>query len=219
MLVNKSFEDYLKNIYSLGQKSDKITTSAIADELSISSASVTDMIKKLSEKDLLSYTPYRGVKLTKKGEKTALRVIRRHRLLELFLVEVLDFSWDKVHEEAERLEHVVSEELEQRIDHYLGYPKHDPHGDPIPTAAGEIEEWNYTKLSNMEIGDAGAIVKVSDTQTLLQYMDKLGLGLNQTILVKDKEPFDGTMTIKIQGKRELMISREAALHIFVKKSK
>lgn len=217
-MISKSTEDYLKRIFGLSRKLDKVTTSAIADSMSISSASVTDMIKKLSELDFLSYTPYQGVRLTKKGEKLALKVIRRHRLLELFLVEALHFSWDKVHEEADRLEHVISDEFEHGIDKYLGMPKYDPHGDPIPTLDGEMEEVDYYKLAEMEVGDTCLIIRVTDSQRLLQLMKKMDLGLNATLVIKEKEAFDGSLVVKINGKKEHFLSREVSSNIFVKKA-
>ena len=217
-MVNKSTEDYLKKIFRLGRLSDKVTTSSIAAELNISSASVTDMLKRLSGKNYISYTPYYGVRLTKKGDKAALKVIRRHRLLELFLIKTLGYSWDNVHDEAERLEHVVSEEMESRMDEFLGHPRYDPHGDPIPTHDGEMEELAHCRLSELDAGDHAVILRVVDSKELLQYMKKIDLELRTRILVKEKESFDSSMKIKTDGKKDRFLSRDAAQKIFVKKT-
>ncbi len=216
-MKNKSTEDYLKKIYTLSRRQKKVTTSSIADGLKISPASVTDMIKKLFDNDYLAYTPYYGVKLTRKGEKAALRVIRRHRLLELFLVKVLNYPWEKVHEEAERLEHVISDDLEQHIDRYLGYPKYDPHGDPIPNAAGDIEEVDQLRLVDLPEGQAAIIIRVTDSKKLLEYMRKIDLALNYTVSVQEKEEFDDSVRVLINRKRESHLSRDVACNIFVKK--
>ncbi len=216
-MSNKSTEDYLKTIYSLSKSDRKVTTTSIADGLQISPASVTDMIKKLFENDYLAYIPYRGVKLTRKGEKSALRVIRRHRLLELFLVRVLGYPLEKVHEEAERLEHVISDELEAHIDEYLDYPKLDPHGDPIPSASGEVEEIPYLRLSDLHPGDTAIVMRITDSRKLLQLMKKIDLTLNHTVLVQDKEEFDESLRILINKKREHFLSHEVCKNIFVKK--
>jgi len=216
-MKNKSTEDYLKKIYTLGRRQKKVTTSSIADGLNISPASVTDMIKKLFEHDYLAYTPYYGVKLTRKGEKIALRVIRRHRLLELFLVEVLNYPWEKVHEEAERLEHVISDDLEEHIDRYLGKPKYDPHGDPIPSISGDIEEMDPLKLSDLSAGQSAVIIRVTDSKKLLEYMRKIDIALNYTVSVQEKEDFDESVRVLINRKRESYLSRDVANNIFVKK--
>jgi DtxR family Mn-dependent transcriptional regulator len=218
-MTNKTTEDYLKTIFWLSRLSGKVNTSAIADGLKISSASVTDMLKRLSENGYITYTPYYGVRLTKKGDKTALKVIRRHRLLELFLVEALGYTWDNVHDEAERLEHVVSEELEARIDSYLGNPRYDPHGDPIPSHEGVMEELEYCKLSDLHAGERGIVSQVVDSKKLLQYMKKMDLALQSRVMIKEKEPFDDSMTVRVNGKKEHFLSREVTQQIFVKKLK
>ena len=218
-MINKTVEDYLKIIYWLSRLPGKVNTSAIAHALKISSASVTDMLKRLSENGYITYTPYYGVRLAKKGEKTALKVIRRHRLLELFLVKALGYTWDSVHDEAERLEHVVSDELESRIDTYLGNPRYDPHGDPIPTLEGVMEELEYCKLSELQVGDQAIVSQVVDSKLLMQYMQKMGLELQSRVLIKEKEFFDASMKIKINGKKEHFLSHEASQQIFVKKIK
>ncbi len=216
-MANKTTEDYLKTIFWLSRLPGKVNTSAIAEGLKISSASVTDMLKRLSQNGYITYTPYYGVRLTKKGDKTALRVIRRHRLLELFLVEALGYSWDNVHDEAERLEHVVSEELESRIDAFLGNPRYDPHGDPIPSHEGVMEELEYCRLSDLNPGERGIVAQVVDSKKLLQFMKKMDLALQSRVMIKEKESFDDSMTVRVDGKKEYFLSREVTQQIFVKK--
>lgn len=216
-MANKTTEDYLKTIFWLSRLPGKVNTSAIAEGLKISSASVTDMLKRLSQNGYITYTPYYGVRLTKKGDKTALRVIRRHRLLELFLVEALGYSWDNVHDEAERLEHVVSEELESRIDAFLGNPRYDPHGDPIPSDEGVMEELEYCRLSDLNPGERGIVAQVVDSKKLLQFMKKMDLALQSRVMIKEKESFDDSMTVRVDGKKEHFLSREVTQQIFVKK--
>ena len=218
-MTNKTTEDYLKNIFWLSRVAKIVNTSSIAAALKISSASVTDMLKRLSENGYITYTPYYGVRLTKKGDKTALKVIRRHRLLELFLVEALGYTWDNVHEEAERLEHVVSEELESRIDAFLGNPRYDPHGDPIPTHEGIMEEPSYCRLSELSAGEQGIVSQVVDSKELLQFMKKMGLALQNKITIREKESFDDSVRIRIDNKKDQYLSREVTQQIFVKKIK
>lgn len=216
-MANKTTEDYLKQIFWLSRMSKKVNTSSIAAGLKISSASVTDMLKRLSQNGYITYTPYYGVRLTKKGDKTALRVIRRHRLLELFLVEALGYTWDNVHDEAERLEHVVSEELEKRIDAYLGSPRYDPHGDPIPTHEGVMEEVEYCRLSELSAGEKGIVSQVVDSKELLVFMKKMNLALQSKITVREKETFDNSMRVWIGDKKDQYLSQEVTQQIFVKK--
>ncbi len=214
---NRPTEDYLKKIFWLSRISDKVTTSSIAAGLQISSASVTEMLKRLSEKGFITYTPYYGVRLTKKGDRTALKVIRRHRLMESFLVSVLGYTWDDVHDEAERMEHVISDELEARIDNYLGHPRYDPHGDPIPTHEGVLEEPSQCCLAELEPGDRAVVSQVVDSKKLLQFIKKMDVGLRSRILVREKESFDGSMKIRVDNKKDHYFSREAARQIFVKR--
>jgi DtxR family Mn-dependent transcriptional regulator len=216
-MKNKSAEDYLKQIYCIGAREDRVTTSSIAEKLSISPASVTDMIQKLGREGYVSYEKYQGVRLTGKGEQLALRVIRRHRLIELFLVTVLKYSWDNVHEEAERLEHVVSDEMERRIDEFLGFPKYDPHGDPIPSDDGILESVDAIRLSELEPGDRARILRVTDSKQLLQLMKKMNLELNHTLDISEKESFDDSMTVSVEGKKRQFLSRDVTHNIFVRK--
>jgi DtxR family transcriptional regulator, Mn-dependent transcriptional regulator len=215
---NQSTEDYIKSIYKLQQSGNAVATSELASYLGVTDASVTDMVKKLSGRKLLRYTPYRGVELTEDGRRLAMKMMRRHRLWEMLLVRFLGYSWDEVHDEAERLEHVTSDEMEQRLDKVLGYPKVDPHGDPIPTAEGVISAKEFRKLSDAAIGDRIEIVRVSDEDSqLLLHASRLGLALNVKLLIEEKLEFDGSMTVKI-GKKKHFISRKLADALFVKEA-
>jgi DtxR family transcriptional regulator, Mn-dependent transcriptional regulator len=210
-------EDYIKNIYKLQNEREKVSTSALADALSVSAASVTDMIKKLSGRSLIKYMPYRGVELTRSGRKMALRTLRRHRLWEMFLVEYLGYTWDEVHDEAEKLEHIMSEDLEARIDKALGCPKHDPHGHPIPASDGEIIEDDHPSLAELTSNDTGTVVRVNDaSQSLLQHMASIGIRIKSRIKVLKVVEFDGSMLVCFDDKKEeIYISRQVARNIFV----
>ncbi|TAK60774.1 MAG: metal-dependent transcriptional regulator [Bacteroidetes bacterium] len=212
---NKSTEDYIKSIYRLEQDNGTALTTSLARLLGVGAGSVTDMVKKLSDKRLLHYEPYQGAKLTPDGKRLALKMVRRHRLWEMFLVTFLNYKWDEVHDEAERLEHVTSEGLEQRIDKALGYPKVDPHGDPIPTAEGELIDVSYKSLSDCNVSDEGVIVRVSDdSPEMLQLLTKLGLGLNTKIRISQKVKYDGSVIITMGG-REIPLSPVMSKSIFI----
>lgn len=214
-MKNISTEDYVKAIYKIEAKAEKATTSALASELDVANASITDMVKRLSEKGLLRYEKYQGFELTAKGKKMALSILRRHRLWEMFLVEHLGFSWDKVHDEAERLEHVTSEELEHHLDKALGFPTIDPHGDPIPNKNGVIAGSPDSSLTRCTVGDVVRVARVSDeSSALLQHASKIGLGLNSKFTIKERNEFDGSMMVKVGTKLQL-ITREVAEAIFV----
>lgn len=216
---NISTEDYIKAIYRLEREGEKVTTSALAGQLQLADASITDMVKKLSDKGLLHYKPYRGVGLTAQGKQAALKIVRRHRLWEMYLVRFLGFSWDQVHDEAERLEHVTSEELEQRLDSALDFPATDPHGDPIPDAKGELAPPEYTALSEHGVGDVVKVLRVSDDDNeMLQFATRAGLVLNKKLTVKEKMGFDGSMVVRVGGK-EQFVSKEMAGAIFVESAK
>lgn len=209
-------EDYIKAIYRLERKGEKVTTSALAGQLRLADASITDMIKKLSEKGLIHYKRYQGVGLTARGKQAALKIVRRHRLWEMYLVKFLGFSWDQVHDEAERLEHVTSDELEQRLDNALDFPTTDPHGDPIPGAEGKLARPDYTALTEYGVGDVVKVLRVSDDDPqMLQHASKLGLRLNRKLIVKEKRVFDGSMVVKV-GTQEQFMSRQMASSIFVR---
>lgn len=215
-MISPTIEDYLKAIYKLQKRQERVTTSAIAEKLTLSNATVTVMIKRLAKEKLLKHISYHGVVLTDKGEKIALRVIRRHRLVELFLKEILGVDWAKVHVEAEKLEHFISDEILDRIDHVLGYPKTDPHGDPIPTGEGEIEdvEGNHP-LADIEAGKTVVISSVSDGDpNKLRFMAELGLFPKVKVSIKDKSPFEGDLFIEV-GSSEHRLPRDVARSIYV----
>jgi DtxR family Mn-dependent transcriptional regulator len=202
--VTHAMEDYLKAIYRLAGDGGQVTMQRLAEELAISGPSVTNMVKRLHELELVEYTRYRDVALTPTGEKIALRVIRNHRLLELYLTESLGYDWDQVHDEAERLEHHVSEELESRIASALGHPTHDPHGDPIPGVDGSIDTVSATVLADLEPGDIASISRVPDRDPeQLRYLGELGVVPGQTVTVLDKLPFDGPIRVLVGGDEHL----------------
>ncbi len=211
-------ENYLKIIYKLSAETEsEISTNAVAELTQTKAASVTDMLRKLSEKQLVNYQKYQGVRLTELGEKVALNVIRKHRLWEVFLVEKLKFNWDEVHEIAEQLEHIDSEELVHKLDNFLGCPKFDPHGDPIPDAQGKMPEYGYKNLSEMPINQSVVMMGVAQhSATFLQYLAKIGLQLGVEICVFEINDFDKSLTIKIGGNKDSFISTEVAKNILVK---
>lgn len=210
-------ENYIKTIYKLSANGvQDVNTNAIAEVLETKAASVTDMLRKLSAKDIVNYVKYKGVSLTPQGERVALQIIRRHRLWETFLVEKLKFNWDEVHEVAEELEHISSTLLANRLDEFLGYPKFDPHGDPIPSESGEMKHKKQRLLAEMAINDAGVVVGVNDSQPLfLQYLDKMGISLGTSIKIIDKIPYDNSLEIGLAQDRCLVISHEVSKNIFI----
>ncbi len=208
-------ENYLKVIYHLAEHVDTVQTNAIAEQIQTKPASVTDMIKKLAEKGLVDYVKYQGVSLTEKGKLTALDIVRKHRLWESFLVDKLHFKWDEVHELAEQLEHIKSVELIDRLDEFLGFPKADPHGDPIPDKHGRFTETKFIKLIELEISGTGTITGVSmHSAAFLKHLDKLGLTLGKVIQVTDITDFDGSIELTADQK-QINISREVAKHILI----
>jgi DtxR family Mn-dependent transcriptional regulator len=214
-MINRSTEDYVKGIYRLQKENHSVSTSVLAKHLKIGDGSVTDMVKKLSDKNLLRYEPYQGVRLTPQGKRLAMKMVRRHRLWEMFLVQFLEYGWDEVHDEAEMLEHVTSDGLESRLDRALGYPKVDPHGDPIPTAQGELADTHYRTLDECAVNQTGVIVRVNDESTeVLRFMTRWGLELNTRILLKQKLEFDGSVVIEFGG-RELPLSSKFAQNIYI----
>lgn len=213
-----SEENYLKAIYHLSGISEKgISTNAIAKKLDTKASSVTDMIKKLSEKEVVIYKKYQGVRLTELGRKTAVNIIRKHRLWEVFLVEKLNFSWDEVHDVAEQLEHIKSQKLIDELDAFLGYPKRDPHGDPIPDKNGKLHAIEKSILATLAENEVGICVGVKDSSSeFLRFLDKQGVALGKTIQVLEKEPFDGSLTIKLEEK-VISISNKIATNLYVQK--
>lgn len=210
-------ENYLKAIYALWEKSqESVNTNAIADKLQTKAASVTDMVKKLSDKKMLKYEKYKGVMLTDKGMKIAVSVVRKHRLWEVFLHEKLNFGWDEVHEIAEQLEHIDSPLLIDRLEEFLGFPAFDPHGDVIPGKNGEVKVSNFQVLSEVKVG-ANVIMSgvVDHSPSFLQYLDKLDLSLGVIFQLAEKEMYDGSLVIKLNNK-PLQLSKEVARNILVR---
>lgn len=212
-----SEENYLKTIYHLTTVLDtEVSTNAIAEMMETKASSVTDMLKKLAEKDLVNYKKYQGVSLTDKGKLTAKMIVRKHRLWEVFLVEKLNFSWDEVHDIAEQLEHIKSEKLINKLDDFLGNPTEDPHGDPIPNAKGQIITIEKQLLSELLDNQTGICVGVKDSSSeFLKYLDKQEIALGSRIQIVSKEIFDLSFKIKVNGK-ELTISNKIASNLFVK---
>ncbi|MEN1784274.1 MAG: metal-dependent transcriptional regulator [Bacteroidota bacterium] len=216
--MTRAEENYIKTIFHLAKGGNQlIATNAIAMEMTTKPSSVTDMAKKLAEKGLVTHVRYQGISLTPLGRKTALTIVRKHRLWEVFLVAKLNFKWDEVHEVAEQLEHIKSEKLIDRLDAMLDFPKYDPHGDPIPTKNGAFQERDKQLLSELSVGSQGLCVGVKDTSSaFLQFLDKHHIALGQTLQVLEREDFDDSLSIQI-GDRRLHISNQIASNLFVKK--
>src|SRR4030095_5343353 len=210
-------ENYLKAIYKLQeQNGNSVANSDLAKALEVHSASVTDMLKKMSKKKLINYEKSKGFKLTEKGKQIALNIIRKHRLWEVFLLEKLGFGWDEVHEIAEQLEHIQSESLIDRLDQYLGHPKSDPHGDPIPNANGVFAKSKSILLSESKEGTQSRFVGVIDhSPSFLTYLDKIGLSLGDALTVKLIEEFDNSFTLQLKGKKEVIVSAKVANSLLV----
>lgn len=215
-MKNISKEDYLSAIYKLRDEAGEIKPNIIAENLEISPAAVTDMLKKLSIDGFVQYKKYKGIKLTAKGERYAVNMIRKHRLWETFLYEVLKMPWEKIHNEAEKLEHSSSDELVDKLEEYLNYPKFDPHGYPIPDKNGALPKHKpVVALSELRKNDKGIIARISDFKSeLLVYAAKQGLALGQKFTVKDKLNFDGSIIIKINT-NEISLSKKIAANIFI----
>lgn len=210
-------ENYLKAILFLARDSDKgATTNAIAERLETKPASVSDMLKRLSEKNLLVYRKYQGVKLTDEGRNVATRTVRKHRLWEVFLVEKLGFGWEEVHEIAEQLEHIQSPELSDRLDAYLGHPKYDPHGDPIPDKNGSFPKRSELVLSGCQPQQEVIVKGVKDTSPdFLRFLEKNGIGLGSRMQISEVEEFDGSMKVKLGGSSLLSLSAKVCNNLFV----
>lgn len=216
-MLNKSIEDYLKNIYSIQLVSGKVTTSLLAEKLNISAAAVSEMISKLSGKGYIKNTPYKGFELARKGEVIAINLVRKHRIWEVFLLEYLNYPWEKVHNEAENLEHASSDELILRMDKFLDYPKFDPHGHPIPDKAGNIAPYKIIPAADLMRGDTAVIRQVSDeSPEVLLYLSKAGLKLNDEIKVIEKISFDNSLSIHFKS-GNIFLSEKLAKNIFVRK--
>ncbi|HLW41698.1 MAG TPA: metal-dependent transcriptional regulator [Flavobacterium sp.] len=218
-MLTHAEENYLKVIYHLSQTEDEgISTNAIAQKIDTKASSVTDMIKKLNEKELITHEKYKGVSITAKGMHTAKMIIRKHRLWEVFLVDKLNFNWDEVHDVAEELEHIKSEKLINALDAFLGFPKEDPHGDPIPNANGEMVVREKELLMETEVNQQYMCVGVKDTSPeFLQYLDRQKIALGSTFKVLEHENFDHSVTILLRN-NELTLSKVVAQNLFVKKT-
>ncbi len=210
-------ENYIKAVYHLQQEQEMVSTNALSAELQTRPASVTDMLKKLKTKRIISYEPYHGVKLSNEGKKVALGVIRKHRLWEYFLVDKLQFGWDEVHEVAEELEHISSMKLIDKLDAFLGYPKFDPHGDPIPDSKGRLASQQQEQLSGISINKTVEITAVgSQSSELLELLKHKGLQMGTRLEVKKIFDFDGSLELKIKHQQIVTISRDLASVLFVK---
>lgn len=218
VVLSQTEENYLKAIYTLFSLEKKpVSTNNIASALETKASSATDMIKKLAEKDLLNYVKYQGVSLTEQGKEIAVYVIRKHRLWEVFMVKHLDFSWDEVHEVAEQLEHVKSRKLIEKLDAFLEYPTHDPHGDPIPDKNGKIIDNREVLLSGLDVLAKGVVVGVKDTSSsFLKYLDKANIQLGVKVEVIQKEEFDNSIVLKLNENEEIHVSHLIANNLFVK---
>jgi DtxR family Mn-dependent transcriptional regulator len=208
-------ENYLKSIYHLSLNAVSVSTNQIAASMNTSAASVTDMLKKLADKQLINYARYQGVSLTPAGEKIAVHIIRKHRLWEYFLVEKLDFKWDEVHEMAEEMEHISSKELVDRLDKFMGYPKYDPHGDPIPDSKGNFKAHELKPVSLVLVNEVGVISGVRDhSSSFLQYLEKQQLTIGKKIKVLDIIDYDHSMVLQLENNK-VTISREVANNLLI----
>ena len=197
-------QDYAKAIYSLENRADRpVTTSAVAERLGVSAASASAMVKRLADQELVTHEPYGRVELTRDGHRIALEVLRHHRLLELYLAVHLDVPWDRVHDEAEALEHAISEDLERRIAAKLGHPTHDPHGDPIPSAELAVDDGETRSLDSLGVGERARFVRVSDSRPdMLRYLKERGIGIGDDLEVMERQPFEGPLIVRFAGRVE-----------------
>jgi DtxR family Mn-dependent transcriptional regulator len=216
MKTSTSEENYIKAIYALSMAGENASTTTIAQQLNTKASSVTDMIRKLAEKGLVNYIKYKGVSLTHKGNQSALKTIRKHRLWEVFLVEKLGFGWDEVHEVAEQLEHIESDKLTSRLSSFLGNPNFDPHGDPIPSQAGELPATDLKPLSNCKKGEQLVLNRVKDgNPEFLQYLESISLRLGDQFTVNQIHSFDNTVEITKPDNTALSLSETVSNHLFV----
>lgn len=216
-MLSRSVEDYLKAIYSLIEQGESASTSNIAGLLDVQPSSVSGMIKRLAESGFVEHLPYRGARLTDHGSREALRIVRRHRVLESYLAARLGYSWDDIHDEAERLEHAASDKLIDRMAEALEDPRHDPHGAPIPTRGGEVEVTNYSTLAEADVGEEVEIRAVRDKDAeRLRYMEAQGLVPGATLAVEGRAPFDGPVTVRIGSEKSVRtIGFDLARRIFI----
>jgi DtxR family Mn-dependent transcriptional regulator len=218
-MLSQAEENYLKAIYNLELSNpDKVSTTLIAKQLTTTAPSVTDMIKKLAEKELVNYEKYKGVSLTSRGKNMAVEIIRKHRLWEVFLVKKLHYNWDEIHELAEQLEHIKSDSLIDRLEDYLESPTHDPHGDPIPNKDGHIEQHKNVMLSSVAIDKSCIVIGVKDSSSaFLKFLDTHNITLGGTLKVISKESFDNSMLIE-NNNTSISISHKISKNLFVKKN-
>ena len=218
-MISRSVQEYLKTIYKLQDACDAfeaVSTNLVAEKMEVTAASATQMIKRLADRRLVQHTPYRGVGLTEPGKKIALEIIRHHRLLELYLKQVLGYSWDEVDAEADKLEHVISEDFEDRIDAALDYPTVGVHGEPIPGKGGHVESANYQRLSDLQVGQIAVIRQVSDRSSeMLRYIDEMGLTLGTRVEVRERPPFDGPLVLQVDSDKEQVLGLKVAGQIDV----
>jgi DtxR family Mn-dependent transcriptional regulator len=208
-------ENYLKSIYHLSLTAINVSTNQIAARLNTKAASVTDMLKKLADKGLINYTRYQGVNLTPAGENVAVHIIRKHRLWEYFLVEKLHFKWDEVHDMAEEMEHISSKELVDRLDKFMNYPKHDPHGDPIPDSDGHFSTLELKPVSTIGVNEIGIISGVRDhSAAFLQYLEKQQLTIGKKIRITEIIDYDHSMILQVENK-QTHISRDVADNLLI----
>ena len=208
-------EDYLKAIYAIGKGTGAAATNEIAQRLALAPASVSGMVRRLADQGLLAYERYHGVKLTDVGRRAALRTLRRHRVIEAYLAKALGYPWDRVHEEAERLEHAASDELVDRMAANIGEPEVDPHGAPIPTRDGAVDETEYRSLAEMNVGASGSVVRVADEDPeMLRYLAELTIVPGKRVTVKSRAPYDGPITLSV-GRQELSIGPALAAQVLV----
>lgn len=208
-------ENYLKAIYKLEAQSASVSTNQIAGILQTKASSVTDMLRKLAEKQLINYTRYQGVNLTAEGEKVAINIVRKHRLWEYFLVEKLNFKWDEVHDMAEEMEHISSTELIDRLDEFMGFPTHDPHGDPIPDSKGIFKPNDLKPISAIAVNGGGVVSGVRDhSSEFLRYLEKQQLTIGKRIAVKEIISYDNTVVLQMDNK-EIHISRDVANNLLI----
>lgn len=218
MSTSLAEENYLKIIYRLSEANpNEISTNAVSELTQTKAASVSDMLRKLSEKGWVNYQKYQGVRLTEEGQKIALNILRKHRLWEVFLVEKMGFNWDEVHEIAEQLEHIESDELINKLDAFLGFPKVDPHGDPIPNQEGILPELGYQSLADCKVNTACTLMGVAqDSTVFLQLLTKLELNLGSRLTLLEINHFDRSIHLSVEGKNPVFISHEVAKNILVK---
>jgi DtxR family transcriptional regulator, Mn-dependent transcriptional regulator len=218
MILSQTEENYLKTIYKLAESEAKaVNTNAIAAQMNTAAASVTDMLKRLSDKELIHYEKYRGVTLSEKGGRLATNLVRKHRLWEVFLVEWLHFAWDEVHDLAEQLEHIQSDELIHRLDVFLNHPKFDPHGDPIPDADGNYTFRKQLLISQLDVAEGGVVVGVNEhSPAFLQYLDRLGIAIGTRIDVEEVFEFDGSRKVVLNMDKETVLSGKVCENVFLK---